>query len=74
MQLFKRILSMPLVPSAETMSIAELLAAYTGYVKELSMSNQLYEATALAGSSTAAPQLWPQGQAPLERMEDSMCR
>jgi hypothetical protein len=52
----------------------ELLTEYSNYVKELSLSNQLHEASMLAGSSSAAPQLWLQGQSPVQQMEDTMCR
>ncbi|WIA29406.1 hypothetical protein OEZ86_011910 [Tetradesmus obliquus] len=66
---------MPLTPNVDSISIAELQAAYVGFVKELSLASQLYEASALAGSSSGAePQAWLQGQAPMERMEDTMCR
>jgi hypothetical protein len=74
MQLFKRIMSMEPSPVAETISLAELVTAYAGYVKELSLSCQLYEASTAAGSSSAVPQVWLQGMPPQDKIEDTMCR
>jgi hypothetical protein len=74
MQLFKLIMSMEASSVAEKVSIAELVTVYAGYVRELSLSSQLYEASAVAGSSSAVPQVWLQGMPPQDKMQDIMCR